>query len=127
MSIKEKYRTLRESISKLILLEKQSSFSNEELECWIDRLRCEVNMICPCKILGYDTFTCKFSDYCKSCKIGINCLKISNPAFIYCEDGCFKCERAYLWADFRNYSSHQKNGMLKLYTCLLFSEMLEGL
>ena len=127
MSVREKFKTLKESMNELISLEQQETLSDGELDNWIYHLKKELDMICPCEISNYNTFNCWLKEHCEFCDLLAQCTEKSHAELVECHDECDVCYRAMLWRRIQVCSGDEENGFLKFYTCLYFSELLERL
>jgi hypothetical protein len=124
-SIHDCYRELQEAFSELLKLEKEKTFSPDQLQIWISKLQ-NLSLECPCELFSYsiEDDNCYFS----------TCENFNSHSRIDGDDwelSCDYCFRASYWVRIQFFveeldRAHRTN-MWKILTCLYLSRSLQKL
>jgi hypothetical protein len=125
LSIKDCYRGLKEGLAELIRMEREKTFSPNQLQEWIIQLQ-NFSLECPCELLSYDIeddnchfYTCKdleplCEEDCKNCNVT-----------------CDNCKRASHWIRIRFFTEEldrvRQTNMWSLLVCKYLTKNLQKL
>jgi hypothetical protein len=115
LSIRDCYRELKESLAELLKIEREKTFSHNQLQKWISQLQ-DFSLECPCELLSYniEDDSCYFYE-CGD--LNSHCKKDCKE----CKVTCDYCERASHWIKIGFFAEeldhiHQTN-MWRVLTC----------